>query len=303
MPGPVKQLVGRAMPGERGFWLHEHALPIDQHAGRLTRLQTLVAATGLVPALGVSERLLVPGQSLQPFLDRPHEHVFIAQARKVQVARHVIGQLLDAHVVAAPQGDAVQFVAQADAAQLSHEQFLAPHLLRRPHRQRVVALELHLAPLQTATPASERGNRHRLDAQLPDNLDQVDKSVTNELNARLQQAPAEHAEALLSAYEVLQGLHDHGVLEPGAGPPQPGSGLDQGFEHEHPRHDREPGEVVGQVLLAEGQELGRPQGLTRLDAFDPVDQVEPHRSCHPGRLRPTLSRPHNRHIPYKEKEV
>ena len=35
----------------------------------------------------------------------------------------------------------------------------------------------------------------------------------NELNARLQQAPAEHAEALLSAYEVLQGLHDHGVLE------------------------------------------------------------------------------------------
>jgi len=35
----------------------------------------------------------------------------------------------------------------------------------------------------------------------------------NELNVRLQQAPSEHAEALLSAYEVLQGLHDHGVLE------------------------------------------------------------------------------------------
>jgi len=34
-----------------------------------------------------------------------------------------------------------------------------------------------------------------------------------ELQARLQNAPVEHAEALLSAYEVLQGLHDRGVLE------------------------------------------------------------------------------------------
>src|SRR5258708_17957139 len=34
-----------------------------------------------------------------------------------------------------------------------------------------------------------------------------------ELNVRLQQAPLEHAEAVLAAYEVLQGLHDRGVLE------------------------------------------------------------------------------------------
>jgi uncharacterized protein YjgD (DUF1641 family) len=34
-----------------------------------------------------------------------------------------------------------------------------------------------------------------------------------ELNSRLQQAPLEHAEAMLASYEVLQGLHDHGVLE------------------------------------------------------------------------------------------
>jgi len=34
-----------------------------------------------------------------------------------------------------------------------------------------------------------------------------------ELQARLQNAPQEHAEALLSAYEVLQGLHDRGVFE------------------------------------------------------------------------------------------
>lgn len=34
-----------------------------------------------------------------------------------------------------------------------------------------------------------------------------------ELQSRLQNAPIEHAEALLSAYETLQDLHDRGVLD------------------------------------------------------------------------------------------
>jgi len=34
-----------------------------------------------------------------------------------------------------------------------------------------------------------------------------------ELSSRLQRAPLEHAEAILAGYEVLQGLHDTGVLE------------------------------------------------------------------------------------------
>jgi len=34
-----------------------------------------------------------------------------------------------------------------------------------------------------------------------------------ELRSRLEQAPVEHAEALLAGFEVLQGLHDCGVLE------------------------------------------------------------------------------------------
>lgn len=33
------------------------------------------------------------------------------------------------------------------------------------------------------------------------------------LHSRLESAPLEHAEALLAGYEVLQGLHDQGVLE------------------------------------------------------------------------------------------
>jgi len=34
-----------------------------------------------------------------------------------------------------------------------------------------------------------------------------------ELQVRLENAPLQHAAALLSAYEVLQGLHDRGVFE------------------------------------------------------------------------------------------
>ena len=34
-----------------------------------------------------------------------------------------------------------------------------------------------------------------------------------ELRSRLEQAPEEHAEAILAAYEVLHELHKHGVLE------------------------------------------------------------------------------------------
>jgi uncharacterized protein YjgD (DUF1641 family) len=34
-----------------------------------------------------------------------------------------------------------------------------------------------------------------------------------ELRSRLDRAPLEHAEALLAGYQVLQGLHDEGVLE------------------------------------------------------------------------------------------
>jgi uncharacterized protein YjgD (DUF1641 family) len=34
-----------------------------------------------------------------------------------------------------------------------------------------------------------------------------------ELQERLQDAPAEHAQALLAGYEVLQGLHDSGVFD------------------------------------------------------------------------------------------
>ncbi len=44
-------------------------------------------------------------------------------------------------------------------------------------------------------------------------LDRATRDPRTELLARLQEAPQEHAAALLAGYEVLQGLHDRGVLE------------------------------------------------------------------------------------------
>jgi uncharacterized protein YjgD (DUF1641 family) len=44
-------------------------------------------------------------------------------------------------------------------------------------------------------------------------LDLPARDARLELMTRLQNAPAEHAEALLATYAVLQGLHDRGVLE------------------------------------------------------------------------------------------
>jgi uncharacterized protein YjgD (DUF1641 family) len=47
----------------------------------------------------------------------------------------------------------------------------------------------------------------------PISLEIPPRDPRKELISRLERAPVEHAEAILSAYEVLQGLHDRQVLE------------------------------------------------------------------------------------------
>jgi uncharacterized protein YjgD (DUF1641 family) len=48
---------------------------------------------------------------------------------------------------------------------------------------------------------------------LPIALDASPRDPAAELSSRLERAPAEHAEALLAAYEVLQAMHEQGVLD------------------------------------------------------------------------------------------
>lgn len=47
----------------------------------------------------------------------------------------------------------------------------------------------------------------------PISLELPPRDPRKELRARLEQAPVEHAEALLDSYELLQQLHDHRVFE------------------------------------------------------------------------------------------
>ena len=47
----------------------------------------------------------------------------------------------------------------------------------------------------------------------PITLEITPRDPRKELIARLERAPVEHAEAILSGYEVLQGLHDRQLLE------------------------------------------------------------------------------------------
>ena len=48
---------------------------------------------------------------------------------------------------------------------------------------------------------------------LPIALDVPPRDPAAELRSRLDNAPAQHAEALLAAYELLQALHEQGVLD------------------------------------------------------------------------------------------
>src|SRR4029450_152869 len=47
----------------------------------------------------------------------------------------------------------------------------------------------------------------------PISMDRLHRDAREVLISKLQNAPAEHAEALLAAYGILQGLHDRGVLD------------------------------------------------------------------------------------------
>jgi uncharacterized protein YjgD (DUF1641 family) len=47
----------------------------------------------------------------------------------------------------------------------------------------------------------------------PIRLELPTRDPREELHSRLQSAPLEHAQAVLAGYEVLQGLHDSGLLE------------------------------------------------------------------------------------------
>ena len=72
----------------------------------------------------------------------------------------------------------------------------------------MVALGLSRARHTVAADAQEVGHHGSADCVPP-----AAREPRDVLRARLERAPAEHAEAMLAAYDVLQQLHDRGVLD------------------------------------------------------------------------------------------
>src|SRR5262245_30952325 len=69
-------------------------------------------------------------------------------------------------------------------------------------------------PWPRARAASDQSQRKGMTAMAhPIPMTAPPRNARAELLSRLEEAPAEHAEAILSALDVLQGLHDRGVLE------------------------------------------------------------------------------------------
>jgi uncharacterized protein YjgD (DUF1641 family) len=66
-------------------------------------------------------------------------------------------------------------------------------------------------PVASATQDDSTRNREKTMA-VPIRFQPLSRDPREELHSRLEAAPTEHAEALLAVYDILQGLHDRGVL-------------------------------------------------------------------------------------------
>jgi uncharacterized protein YjgD (DUF1641 family) len=74
------------------------------------------------------------------------------------------------------------------------------------------ALIHHAQELETLCIANSKKGLNRNMAQ-PIPLEVPPRDPRQELRAKLERAPEEHAEAILDAYELIQELHDRGVLD------------------------------------------------------------------------------------------
>ena len=98
------------------------------------------------------------------------------------------------------------------------------------------------------------------------------------LQARLQNAPIEHAEAVLAAYELLQGLHDRGAFDLlrcalGAGDQileNGRRGRKKTRVHTGPAQSPDPGQSLGSVEpeLVSGFVRSFPEAIARTKALD-----------------------------------
>ena len=93
------------------------------------------------------KRIVLPGEKGDPVRDRVQENRWIADPRQIEIARKILDDLLDRHVIAAPERHAIELHPQARGGKAGHEQLIALELLARSARQRVLARQPHGQPL------------------------------------------------------------------------------------------------------------------------------------------------------------
>ena len=96
----------------RQIRLHQQPRTLGGQRHHLSTAQPSVAPRALVVALGVRERVGLPGEQRQPVADRLHQHLGPGEPRQVEIAREVLDELLHRDVIAAPERHVIQVLAQ-----------------------------------------------------------------------------------------------------------------------------------------------------------------------------------------------
>ena len=91
------------------FAFHEHASAVHEDPDAALAAHQSLEAALVANVLCVGKRLRSPRQVRDAVLNGRGEHIAVSQARQVEVAGEIIGQLLYAHGVAPPQGHAIEF--------------------------------------------------------------------------------------------------------------------------------------------------------------------------------------------------
>ena len=113
----------------------------------LSATQPAISLHLVIEAVGEPERVVLPGEQGDTVVHRLQENRGVGDTRQVEVLRKVLDDLLDRHVVAAPQRDAIELHPQSRGGKSGHEKLVALQLPARPRRQRALARQPHGQPL------------------------------------------------------------------------------------------------------------------------------------------------------------
>ena len=112
----------------------------------LATSESPIPSRRFVEAVGISERILRPQEKSKTVADGVQQDRSVAKARQVRLPSEVVDQLLQLHMISAPQRHAVEFHSQTGRCETGDEEFVATQLLARPYRESVLAGQSHRLP-------------------------------------------------------------------------------------------------------------------------------------------------------------